>query len=169
MELFMKKTYIAIILTNFISLLNLHAEPAKTAEELKKKQREIALEVFEMRKTLIQSDAKLMELHKEKLRIHRLISERISGNAKMAELIEEAVKLQAEIEELNKPQGTVIENVEKTKKETAKPEVKPVTKKETQEITAEPVHRSRKSTTVPTVIDRTADAHIEEDDGLSYE
>jgi len=169
MESFMKKTYIAIILTSVIPLLNLYAEPAKTAEELKKKQREIALKVFEMRKTLIQSDAKLMELHKEKLRIHRLISERISGNAKMAELIEEAVKLQAEIEELNKPQENVIENVEKTEKEIAKPEIKPVTKKETQELVTEPVHRSRKRTTIPKVIDRTADAHIEENDGLSYE
>ena len=140
----------------------------QTYKDLKNQQRKIALTIFELRKALIQSDPILLELHNEKIKIHKQISERISGNPKMAELIEKAITLQAKLDNISdskesSPKPKVLKIVKKN--EPAKP------KEIIKDIVTEPKFITRKKdTTVLKVIDKTADEQIEsEDDGLSYE
>lgn len=138
------------------------AESVKENLTIKDSQRKVALEIFELRKSLIQTDPKLLKLHKEKLKIHRQISERISGNTKMAALIEEAIKLQAQLDEINA--------IPVLKKEISTTE-KTVKLAEKDTNNSEPEYQSRNQETRTEVVDKTSDAHLEEDEeeGLSYE
>jgi len=115
-----------------------------------------------MRKTLIQSDPKLMGLHKKKLELHRQISERISGNGEMVKLIERALKIQEQLEKISKTQETKEVRV-KEKRNSIKESDKTVTKPEPKKIEAV------KDDAASKVIDKTSDAIIIEEEGLSYE
>ena len=168
MVLFMKKIHLLTISILCGILIPLHAQSSKTVQEIKNEQSTLALEIFELRKTLIQSDQKLLEMHKQKLELHRKISERISGDSKMATLIEKAIKLQSDLSEASKKLG---KTSTPAKQEAEKKEI--TIKQPAAKTKDEPSFKSRgkSHTTDVEVIDRTADVHImkEEEEGLSYE
>lgn len=164
---FMNKIFLIAILLCAGTLNVISAENKQSRSEIKAQQRKVAQSIFELRKVLIQSDPKLLELHNQKIKIHRQISERISGNPKMAELIEEAISLQVKLDELDKAPKIEEKVPAKLIKRTSK-----ALKSKKRFHHVEPKFESRmKKETTPKVIDKTADTQIEseEDEGLSYE
>jgi septal ring factor EnvC (AmiA/AmiB activator) len=108
----MKTILYTLILLTWIQS-SVYATPNNTKNEIKElraQQKKIAVAIFNLRKDLIQTDPKLNKLHKEKMRLHREIAEKISSNKKMGTLIETAIKLNEKIKTLEKNTEVSTEN-----------------------------------------------------------